>query len=57
MIHVHELKHLKMYNSNNKLIIPTTPEDKNKGSVVTLLTPNIESSISMINSTSVNNRS
>jgi len=56
MIHVHELKHLKMYNSNNKLIIPTTSEDKNKGSVVTLLTPNIESSINMINSTSVINR-
>lgn len=55
-IHVHELKSLKLYNSKNKLIIPLSKEDNKKGSVVYLLTPNIESSVKMMTSESVINR-
>lgn len=55
-IHVHELKPLKLYNSKNKLFIPLSKEDNKKGSIVYLLTPNIESSVNMMNSDIVINR-
>ena len=49
MIHVHELKSLKLYNKNNKLIMPLAEQSNKTGSAVFLLTPNIESSVKMIN--------
>lgn len=55
-IHVHELVPLKLYNSKNKLFIPLTKEDNKKGSVIYLLTPNIESSVKMMNSDTIINR-
>ena len=55
-IHVHELKQLKMYNASNKLFIPLDDKDNKKHSAIYLLTPNIESSIKMINSNTIINR-
>lgn len=55
-IHVHELKSLKLYNAKNKLIIPLSKDDNKKGSVVYLLTPNIESSVKMMNSDTIINK-
>ena len=56
MIHVHELKSLKLYNKNNKLIMPLAEQSNKTGSAVFLLTPNIESSVKMINSDMTVNR-
>ena len=55
-IQIHELKPLKMYNTSNKLFMPLEKNNKKKGSAVFLLTPNIESSINMINSDVTINR-
>lgn len=55
-IHIHELKSLKMYNVNNKLFMPLEKQDKKKNSMVFLLTPSLESSINMINSSTIINR-
>lgn len=55
-IHVHELIPLKMYNNNNKLIIPLNQKNNKKGSVVFLLTPNLRSSVNIINSETIINR-
>lgn len=55
-IHVQELKPLKVYNITNKLFVPLDKNDKNHGSLIYLLTPNLESSINMINSDILINR-
>ena len=55
-IHVNDLKDLKMYRGNNKLFIPLAPDNNKKGSLIYLLTPNIESSINMINTPMIINR-
>lgn len=48
MIFLSEIKDMKMY--NKKVYFPLNDNDKKKGSIVYLLTPNIESSIKTINS-------
>ena len=55
-IHVHELKELKMYRDSNKLILPLDDKDNKHNSLIYLLTPNIQSSINMINSNMTINR-
>src|SRR5574344_1617017 len=55
-IHVHELKSLRMYSSNNKLYIPLNEKNNKKGSAIFLLTPEIKSSINLINNNMVINR-
>ena len=55
-IHVNDLVPLRMYRGSNKLFIPLAKDDNKKGSLIYLLTPSIESSINMINSTMVINR-
>lgn len=56
MIHLHELKPLKLYNGNNKLIIPLSKNSKRKGSAIFLMTPNYMSSIEMIGHPSLYSR-
>ena len=48
-IHVHELKPYKMYSSRNRLVLPLNEDSNKKGSAIFLLTPNLESSIGVIN--------
>lgn len=48
-IHIHELKPYKLYSSSNKLYLPLNEDSNKKGSSVILLTPNLESSIGLIN--------
>jgi hypothetical protein len=55
-IHIHELKPYKLYSSNNKLYLPLNEDSNKKGSAVILLTPNLESSIGVINSKTFINR-
>ena len=55
-IHVNDLVPLRMYRGNNKLFIPLADDDNKRGSLIYLLTPSIESSINMINSTMIINR-
>ena len=55
-IHINDLKNLKMYRGTNKLFIPLAKDSNKKGSLIYLLTPNLDSSIDMINSPMVINR-
>ena len=55
-IHIHELKPYKLYSSTNKLYLPLDEDSNTKGSAVILLTPNLESSINVINSSTFINR-
>lgn len=55
-IHIHDLKDLKLYRGNNKLFLPLDDKDNKHNSLIYLLTPNIESSINMINSPITINR-
>jgi hypothetical protein len=55
-IHVNDLKNLKMYRGANKLFIPLDKDDNKKGSLIYLLTPDISSSIDMINNPMIINR-
>ena len=55
-IHVNDLKNLKMYRGTNKLFIPLDKDDNKKGSLIYLLTPDISSSIDMINNPMIINR-
>ena len=55
-IHINDLKNLKMYRGTNKLFIPLAKDNNKKGSLIYLLTPNLDSSIDMINSPMVINR-
>ena len=55
-IHVNDLKNLKMYRGSNKLFIPLDKDDNKKGSLIYLLTPDISSSIDMINNPMIINR-
>ena len=55
-IHINDLKDLKMYKGTNKLFIPLDKDDNKKGSLIYLLTPDINSSIDMINSPMIINR-
>lgn len=55
-IHINNMKNLKMYRGNNQLFIPLDKEDNKHGSLVYLLTPDISSSIDMINSPMIINR-
>ena len=55
-IHVNDLKDLKMYRGSNKLFIPLDKDNNKKGSLVYLLTPDITSSIGLINSPMIINR-
>ena len=55
-IHINDLKNLKMYRGSNKLFIPLADDDNKKGSLIYLLTPDISSSIDMINNPMVINR-
>ena len=56
-VHVHDLKPFKLYNSNsNKLFIPLAENDNKKGSLIYLLSSNIEDSIKLINSNAIINR-
>ena len=45
-----------MYKGSNKLFIPLSPNDNKHGSLIYLLTPDISSSIDMINSNMIINR-
>ena len=55
-IHTKDMKDLKMYKGSNKLFIPLSPNDNKHGSLIYLLTPDISSSIDMINSNMIINR-
>lgn len=55
-IHINDLKNLKMYRGTNKLFIPLDKDDNKKGSLIYLLTPDISSSIDMINNPMIINR-
>lgn len=55
-IHIKDMKDLKMYKGSNKLFIPLSPDDNKHGSLIYLLTPDISSSIDMINSNMIINR-
>lgn len=55
-IHIKDMKDLKMYKGSNKLFIPLSPDDNKHGSLIYLLTPNISSSIDMINNSMIINR-
>lgn len=55
-IHINDMKSLKMYRGNNKLFIPLDKDDNKRGSLIYLLTPDISSSIDMINSDMIINR-
>ena len=55
-VHVNDLKNLKMYRGANKLFIPLAKDDNKKGSLIYLLTPDLNSSIDMINSEMIINR-
>ena len=55
-IHVNDLKDLKMYRGSNKLFVPLDKDNNKKGSLIYLLTPDINSSINMINSPMIVNR-
>ena len=56
MIHVNDMKNLRMYKSANKLFLPLSPDDNKHGSLIYLLTTDIDSSIRMINNPMVMNR-
>lgn len=47
MIYIDEIKHLRIY--NKPFLLPINMKDKKKGKAVMLLTPNIESSIGLMN--------
>ena len=55
-IHINDLKNLKMYRGTNKLFVPLTQDSNKKGSLIYLLTPDLQSSINMINSNMIINR-
>ena len=55
-IHNKDMKVLKMYKGSNKLFIPLSQDDNKHGSLIYLLTPDISSSIDMINSNMIINR-
>lgn len=55
-IHINDMKNLKMYRGNNKLFIPLNKDDNKHGSLIYLLTPDIASSINMINNGMIMNR-
>lgn len=55
-IHINDMKNLKMYKGNNKLFLPLAKDDNKKGSLIYLLTPDISSSIDMINNNMTMNR-
>ena len=55
-IHIKDMKDLKMYKGSNKLFVPLNPKDNKHGSLIYLLTPDISSSIDMINNNMIINR-
>lgn len=55
-IHIKDMKNLKMYKGSNKLFVPLASNDNKHGSLIYLLTPDISSSIDMINSDMIINR-
>ena len=55
-IHIKDMKDLKMYKGSTKLFIPLNPDDNEHGSLIYLLTPDISSSIDMINNNMIINR-
>lgn len=55
-IHIKDMKNLKMYKKTNKLFIPLNQEDNTHGSLIYLLTADIQSSINMINNDMIINR-
>lgn len=56
MLHNKDMKDLRMYKASNKLVLPLSPDDNKHGSLIYLLTPNLESSMKMINSPMTVNR-
>lgn len=55
-IHIKDVKNLKLYKGSNKLFVPLNENNDKKGSLIYLLTPDISSSIDMINSDMIINR-
>jgi hypothetical protein len=55
-IHIKDMKNLRMYKGSNKLFVPLNQDDNKHGSLIYLLTPDISSSIDMINSNMIINR-
>ena len=54
MIYIDELKDFKLY--NRQFYLPRNGTDKRLGGVCMLLTPNIESSMALINDKTINNQ-